>query len=109
MIKPSIGRVVWYHPSPSDPGSHNPGDIHAAIIARVWSDTCINVAVFDSNGVAYSRTSVLLLQPVDEQETPTGGGYAEWMPYQIGQAGKAEQLQSKVDSLARGYTNADAA
>lgn len=33
-------------------------------------------------------TSVLLLQ--EGNERPSGGGFCEWMPYQIGQAKKHE-------------------
>ena|SRR3990167_5588436 len=92
MIQPTVGRIVWYHPSPSDPGGVVPGDIQAAIIAYVWSETCINLCVFDPDGLPYSRTSVYLQQ--DEgvgQSLP----YATWMPYQKGQAAKTEELEAK--------------
>lgn len=48
--KPSVGRVVHYV---SSLGQH-----WAAIITHVWSDSCVNLAVFDSNGVASNATSV---------------------------------------------------
>lgn len=79
MIKPTVGRIVWYHPAKADPGP-NPGDQPlAAIVTHVWSDTCINLAVFDANGQTYNRTSVLLVQ--DDAPRPDAF-YAEWMPYQ---------------------------
>lgn len=84
MIKPTVGRVVWYHPE-FVPDSVTNERTFAAIVAHVWSDTCVNLAVFDSNGVPYNRTSVFLFQ--GEGERP-GSQYAEWMPYQIGQAAK---------------------
>ena len=42
--KPSIGRIVHYVlPSPAKyAGEHRP-----AIITRVWSDTCVNLHVFE--------------------------------------------------------------
>lgn len=80
MIQPTIGRVVWYHPE-SSTEQQQP---YAAIVAHVWSDTCVNLAVFDSNGVATNKTSVFLYQG-DGAERPSSS-YAEWMPYQIGQA-----------------------
>jgi hypothetical protein len=84
MIKPTVGRVVWYHP-PSD--NLDCGDILAAIVCHVWSDTCVNLAIFDSIGVASNQTSVFLYQ--GDSERPAGS-YCEWMPYQIGQAKKEE-------------------
>lgn len=82
MIKPTVGRVVWYYPT-----GHSPGDQPlAAIIARVWSDTRVNLAVPDEHGSPYRllTTSVLLVQEGDD--VPEGGGYCTWMPYQISQA-----------------------
>lgn len=84
MIKPTVGRVVLFHPSYIDAevAAHCGIDgkvTHAAMITHVYSDTCVNLAVFDSNGVPYSRTSVQLIQ---DDEQPSGASYAEWMPYQ---------------------------
>jgi hypothetical protein len=82
MIKPTIGRVVWFHPSAteSDP-SFCATPVCAAIIAHVWSDTCVNLAVFDANGKSHGRSSVPLIQGEDSL-VPGGGYYCEWMPYQ---------------------------
>lgn len=79
MIKPTIGRVVWFHPA----GSSNDDQPLAAIVAHVWSDTCVNLAVFDANGIASNQTSVFLFQ--GDSDRPSSS-YCEWMPYQIGQA-----------------------
>ena len=94
MIKPTVGRVVWYHPDRNSAESgFASSETCAAIIAHVWSDTCVNLAVFDANGVAHNRTSVYLLQ--DGSERP-GSSYCEWMPYQKGQAAKTEALEAKI-------------
>lgn len=88
VIKPTVGRVVWFFPSGK---SHENGDQpQAALVTHVWSDTCVNLAVFDSNGrpMTDPPTSVLLLQ--EGNEVPTGGNYCMWMPYQVGQAKKYE-------------------
>lgn len=87
MITPTVGRVVWYW---SDIGMNQP---HAALIAHVWSDTCVNLAVFDANGRAYNKTSVLLVQ---EGNPKPDYNYCEWMPYQKGQAAKVDALESKL-------------
>lgn len=90
MIKPTVGRVVWYRPGNSD-GLVAIGDHPlAAIIAGVWSDDCVNLAVFDANGIPHSRTSVLLIQ---EHHPRPDSRFAEWMPYQKGQAAKHEALE----------------
>ncbi|XVJ69910.1 MAG: hypothetical protein HEQ39_09810 [Rhizobacter sp.] len=94
VIKPTIGRRVWYWPSEfertTDPYASNyiaqndtaqPLD---AGIAYVWSDFMVNLTVADQNGVMHARTSVRLLQP--GEPAPVGSAYAEWMSYQQGQA-----------------------
>lgn len=92
MIKPTVGRVVWYYPFPSDPGPSPGGQPLAAHVAHVWSETCVNLMVIDANGVSYNRTSVLLVQ--DGSARPDVG-FCEWMPYQKGQAAKHEALEAK--------------
>lgn len=85
-IPPTPGRVVWYYPYSTSDGSIVPADNGqplAAIVARVWSDTCVNLAIFDASGNHHSRTSVLLVQPGNPRPDH---GFCEWMPYQIGQA-----------------------
>lgn len=85
MIEPTPGRVVWFHPpAPANPN----GQPHAALVAFVQNPRLVNLAVFDENGTAYNATSVPLLQ--DDDQAPEGVAYAEWMPYQKGQAAKAE-------------------
>lgn len=97
VIQPTVGRVVWYWPHPTQvapgfcPGQDQP---LAAIIAHVWSDSCVNLVVFDANGIAHNRTSVLLVQ---EGANRPAYDFCEWMPYQRGQAAKAEALQAKLD------------
>ena len=98
-ITPTVGRIVWYRPKASDELARNGNEPLAAVICCVWSNTCINIAGFDANGQPFARTSVLLLQPGDELESTEGhpgNGYAEWMPYQRGQAQKAEALEAEL-------------
>jgi len=90
MIKPTIGRVVWYWDDVTRQSQPNP-----ALICYVHSDTMINLAVFDPNGVALSKTSVYLYSGDANVERPAHH-FAEWMPYQKGQAAKTEQLESQL-------------
>ncbi len=87
MIKPTVGRIVWFTPDLDDTLiSGNEDGIYAAIVTKVWDDTRVNLAVFTAKGVNAARTSVRLLQEGDEK--PERGGFCQWMPYQIGQAKK---------------------
>ncbi len=92
IIKPTIGRVVWYWPSHLAHTSQP----YAALIAHVHNDTDINVGYFDHLGVAGSEQHVALLHDDDSYGNPGGGGWAKWMPYQKGQAAKTEALEAKV-------------
>lgn len=87
MIKPTVGRVVWYRPEGPD------GPTQAALVAFVHSDSMVNLAVFDNNGCHSSRTSVPLVH--DGAPIPVGS-YCEWMPYQKGQAAKTEAVEAEL-------------
>lgn len=80
-MKPTVGSIVLFHPTPEV--------THAALIAFVHSDTCVNLAVFDSNGVSSGKTSVQLVNP--GQPKPEFGHFCEWMPYQVSQAAKQSE------------------
>lgn len=77
LIKPTIGRVVWYHPSEDT--------TLPAIICHVWNDSMINIAYFGMSGEAHAMTSVWLWQEGVEFPKPMTH-FCEWMPYQVGQA-----------------------
>lgn len=98
-IKPTNGRVLWYTPSQVQEDAHviqhddkMPLTAH---VCHVWGDRMVNLLVIDSNGKTHARTSVTLVQPGDTK--PQGGRYAEWMPYQQGQAAKTEEVLKKVE------------
>lgn len=79
MIKPALGRVVWFTPAQSDSMPTDEGKC-VGIVVKVWHDRMVNLTVFDANGNQYSRTSVALLQ--DDDKPLSMGYYAEWMSYQ---------------------------
>ncbi|SNB69412.1 hypothetical protein SAMN06265338_103214 [Rhodoblastus acidophilus] len=97
MIKPTVGRVVWYRPGPSDFGklAVNGDQPLAAIVSTVWNDRMVNIAGFDANGMPFNRTSVTLVQEGDAFPA-INSGYVEWMPFQIGQAKKHEAEGEKA-------------
>ncbi len=92
VISPTPGRIVWYYPAANDNLPRIGAQPLAALVAGVFSDRYINLAVFDANGDVQRRSSVYLVQPGDEAR-PTDG-YATWMPYQISAAGIAPQASA---------------
>ena len=103
MIKPTIGRKVWYWPSELDKGSMSVRDNKQpldATIVFVATDNLVNLCVLDHIGRPFCRPEVLLLQvQADADEIRP---FAEWMPYQKGQAAKTEQLQEKLNQSGPG-------
>lgn len=87
MIKPTIGRVVWFQPAANE-GQPLRDQPYAALVTYVHGDRCINICGFDANGTTFSACSVSLLQ--DDDMAPETGYFAQWMPYQVGQAKKNE-------------------
>ena len=105
VIKPTVGRKVWYRPSKNDqtgpiPMSCAAGQPLDATVVAVWGDRIVNVLVLDAYGRPFTKTSIPLLQEgdiptLDADDKPVGG-YVEWMPYQQGQAKKAEPAHHPV-------------
>lgn len=96
-ITPTNGRIMWYHPGTflGDIVQHDKSIGLTAIVCHVWSDHLVNLDVIDSNGNHHSRTSV----PIVQDGSPYTVGpspYAEWMPYQKGQAAKHDALQAQL-------------
>lgn len=92
MIKPSIGRVVWFYARGTE--QRDAGEQpEAAIVAFVHSDDCINLMVISEAGTPRPMTSVALMQEEDFAEgvdTDWPFSFATWMPYQQAQAKKHE-------------------
>lgn len=96
-----MGRKVWFRPNGTTqlqvPGmkeytldfpmvmGDQPLD---ATVVYVWGDRMVNLMVLDHNGNQFIATSVTLVQP--GEEPPAVGIYAQWMPYQVATAKKAE-------------------
>ena len=109
MIKPTVGRKVWYRHDKSpvllgDNKYLQPSQISDqpmdATVVYVWDDRMVNLHVMDHYGNVFNRTSVKLLQ--DDDAIPEKGGYAEWMPYQQGQA----RVAGQAPIVAQGAGNA---
>lgn len=95
IIKPTVGRKVWYRHDGQTAFDVNGGMVHPvayddqpmdATVVYVWSDRMVNLRITDHAGNTFSLTSVTLVQEGDHKPS---GAYAEWMPYQKGQSSKA--------------------
>ena len=94
MIEPTVGRVVNFFPGPFFQGTRiERAQPLAAIVVHVHDSRLVNLTVFDSVGFPCRALMVQLLQDDDK---PAGNQWAEWMPYQKGQAAKTEQLEQKL-------------
>ena len=98
-ITPTVGRVLHFVPTADYMVSRNqafndPLQPLAAVIAYVHSDYMVNLTVWDQNGEQFSVCSVPLVQ--EGCDTIVGSFYAQWMPFQKGQAAKVEYLQSQL-------------
>ena len=94
-IEPTIGRVVWYWPAtlPAyDQGQFDKTTPYTAQICYVHKDGKINIAGFKHDGNPFICRGIELHQ--GEGDAPPN--YAQWMPYQKGQAAKTEALEQQV-------------
>lgn len=76
----------------------NRGQREPALVSYVWNDRLINVGGFDANGQPFAVTSMRLLQ--EDDVASEGDIFAEWMPYQKGQAAKTESLEKQLGTAA---------
>ena len=75
-MKPTVGEIVNYFPgdTPNMP-VHNGAEMLPAVIVRVWSDTCVNLKVFNDGDLDFWKTSVLLDEDIDK---PTQSNTWRW-------------------------------
>lgn len=103
LIKPTIGRRIWYWPGSTDMNSvarmhviepnaaqPAPQPLEAGIIF-VHSDTCVNLQVTDHMGGIWFREKVRILQEGDDHNENDSLGVAQWMHYQAGQAAREKE------------------
>lgn len=93
VITPTVGRKVWFYPgnrqTPPAGFTTYPGDQACdATVVYVHNDRMVNLLVTDHIGRTYAVPSVRLVQP-DDAEVDAASHRAEWMPYQVKQAGAA--------------------
>jgi hypothetical protein len=80
VIQPTVGRKVWFRKA----GADLEGQPEDATIVYVHSDHMVNLFVVSPNGEPRGETSIPLVH--EGEERPEEGHFAEWMPFQKGQA-----------------------
>ena len=94
VIVPTVGRVVLYWPTASERIQGQPNDQPLkADVTYVWGDRMVNLMAVTPNGTPFGVTSVTLVQ---EGDPVPAERYAMWMPYQKGQAAKAEAAEKAL-------------
>lgn len=94
-IEPTVGRIVHFY-------DFNASGPYAAIITAVLAADLIRVHAFDvTDGIRGSNDVSMTVRLVQAGDVaPAGEAYACWMPYQTGQAAKAEALEKQVEARA---------
>lgn len=87
IMKPTIGRKVWYYPAGGAPEQD-------ATVIDVHGDRSVTLFVINRGGTTSTQRSVPLVQPGDE--TPQGA-HAKWMPFQVGQAQAITGANTETD------------
>lgn len=95
MITPTVGRVILIRNRTEALRGAQP---ECGLVAYVHDDGKINIGGTNHHGLPFALTEVTIRQ--DDNEAPQGV-YAEWMPYQKGQAAKAEKLESDLEAARR--------
>lgn len=120
LIKPTIGRRIWYWPGSIDTDMDSVARMHViepnaeqpapqpleAGIIFVHSDTRVNLQVTDHMGGIWFRERVRILQEGDDHGEHEFLGVAQWMHYQAGQA--AREKEREVAQAPQPVTQADA-
>ena len=81
MIEPTVGRIVWFW----EYGKGGADQPSAAIVTYVYGPRSINLVQFTHMGEVRHHAGITLVQEGDPEPSSY---FAEWMPYQIGQAKK---------------------
>lgn len=98
MIKPTIGRIVWFYGS-KDLLRHQP---LPAIVCFVESDVKVNLEVFGAKGGSFPREGVTLVQDIEKskaEEALPVGEFCTWMPFQKAQPQVAMNVEERLATL----------
>lgn len=95
MIKPTVGRVLWYYPRGATQVDQELQPF-AATVAHVINDGKVNIGFLDSYGEHGCAHNVRLLQ--DDEPAPAEP-FCMWMPFQKGQAPASDAVKAELEAL----------
>lgn len=99
-IEPTVGRVVWYYLYEHQRAGRT--EPFAAMIASTSAmKRDVNIGYLDHAGNHCSMQDIPLVQDGEQIPDDSPRGYCTWMPYQIGQAKKTEELQREALNFSR--------
>lgn len=97
-IEPTVSRMVWFYPAAFDSlNKGREGQPLSGQIAHINRDGTLNLLVLSPIATTDARLNVPLLEGGDhvKMAQEEGIAYCTWMPYQLGQAARAEQLERR--------------
>lgn len=99
VIPPTVGRVVYYYRSEAERDGRRQRGPLAAVVTFVHSDRLVNLSVMTENGETFGATAVDFVQPDKADDPKPEYRYCEWMPFQVSQAGKTEEVAAELKNL----------
>jgi hypothetical protein len=105
-ILPTVGRKIYFYPNGDPAVQQFDAQPIDATVVYVWpkvhpaEPSTMNLYLIDHAGATHFKTRVILVQ--DGDPIPSAGVYAQWMPYQVGQAAKKEAESANAASSAAG-------
>ena len=67
MTRPTVGDTVFYWPKPAERSFFHQQPF-AAVVAHVWGENCVNVAVLSDMGRQFTRESVRIFDNPEDGE-----------------------------------------
>jgi hypothetical protein len=98
-MKPTVGRLLWYFPHAPHPQTSADHVPRAAIIAHVENDHMVNLMVIDTNGMAYSRSAIPLLD--EGAEHPSTHSFATWPDREAVPLRSFRQVESELAEVTK--------
>jgi hypothetical protein len=98
MIKPTVGRMVWFYHKGEHVNLYQPQAAQVAYVHEDKDSKLVNLSVLTPDGDAFPRMKVSLIQ---EGETPPEGEFCCWMPFQQSQAKSpsSDKLIERIQAL----------